>query len=56
MLFRSVFEVALDLMAKEKISADILVTHRFPLEAYREMIAVNMNKGKHRAIKTIVTF
>jgi (R,R)-butanediol dehydrogenase / meso-butanediol dehydrogenase / diacetyl reductase len=53
---KHVFEVALDLMDKKKISADILVTHRFSLEKYREMIAVNMNKGKHRAIKTIVIF
>jgi len=53
---KHIFEVALDLMDRGEISADILVTHRFSLEEYREMIAANMNKGRHRAIKTIVTF
>jgi threonine dehydrogenase-like Zn-dependent dehydrogenase len=33
-----------------------MVTHTFRLEDYLEMIDVNMNKGKHNAIKTLVSF
>ncbi len=53
---RHVFEVAMDMMAQNKIEAEKLVTHRFRLEDYRRMIEVNMSKGKRRAMKTVVTF
>ena len=29
----------------------ILLTHRFPLEAYRQALAVAAEKGKYRSIK-----
>jgi len=32
------------------------VTHTFPLAHYREMIEVNMRKGKYKAVKTMVSF
>jgi len=51
-----VFDVALQLLHQKKIKADILVTHKFRLEAYEQMIQVNLNKRKHRAIKTVVSF
>ncbi len=51
-----VFEIAMDLMKQGKINAEKLITHKFRLEEYRQMIAVNMNKGKYNAVKTIVTF
>ncbi len=53
---RHVFEIALELMKQKKIKADMLVTHKFRLEDYRRMIRVNLNKGKHHAMKTVVAF
>ncbi len=53
---RHVFEIALSLMKQKKIKADMLVTHKFRLEDYKRMIRVNMNKGKHHAVKTVVAF
>jgi threonine dehydrogenase-like Zn-dependent dehydrogenase len=53
---RHVFDIALDMMKHEKISAEKLVTHRFRLDEYGRMIEVNMNKGQHQAMKTIVVF
>ncbi|MBW2220333.1 MAG: hypothetical protein JRF40_12720 [Deltaproteobacteria bacterium] len=53
---RHVFEIALELMKQEKIKAEMLVTHKFRLEDYRQMIKVNMSKGKHQAVKTVVSF
>lgn len=51
-----VFEIALDLMKKGVIAAGGLVTHTFALADYRQMIAVNLDKEKHRAMKTVVAF
>lgn len=53
---RHVFDIALDLMAQGRIAADTLVTHRFPLHEFQKIIEVNLNKKKHQAMKTIVTF
>lgn len=50
------FDIAMDLMVKKKINTETLVTHKFKIEEYLQMIEVNMNKGKHKAIKTVVTF
>ena len=51
-----VFEIALDMIKNKKIQAEPLVTHKFALEDYEQMIAVNLNKREHRAMKTVVTF
>ena len=51
-----VFDVSLELMQKNKIEAARLVTHQFRLEDYRQMIKVNLNKEKHAAVKTVVSF
>ncbi len=53
---RHVFDIALEFMLAGRITTDGLVTHTFNLEDYMEMIDVNMNKGKHKAIKTLVSF
>ena len=53
---RHAFEIAMELMKQNRIQAEALVTYKFRLEDYRRMIAVNMNKGRHKAIKTIVAF
>lgn len=51
-----VFEIALDLMQQGKIQAENLVTHKFAIEDYEQMIEVNLNKGQHKALKTVVSF
>ncbi|MBW2368743.1 MAG: alcohol dehydrogenase catalytic domain-containing protein [Deltaproteobacteria bacterium] len=53
---RSVFELALEFMAQSKIQTAHMVTHEFPLAAYREMIEVNLDKKKTKDIKTVVSF
>ncbi len=53
---RHVFDIALDFMLSGQIDAEVLVTHKFKLGDYLEMIEVNMNKGKYEAIKTLVSF
>jgi threonine dehydrogenase-like Zn-dependent dehydrogenase len=51
-----VFEIAIDLVKQKKVPLEPMVTHTFPLEAYREMIEVNLRKGKYKAVKTMVRF
>jgi threonine dehydrogenase-like Zn-dependent dehydrogenase len=50
------YEMALDLISSKKIKVDDMLTHKFPLEKYRELIEVNVNKGAYRAMKTAVSF
>ena len=53
---RHVFDIALDFMNRKKIHADKLVTHKFAIEDYRQMIRVNLHKDRHRASKTVLSF
>ena len=53
---RHVFEIALDLMAQNKVDAASLITHTFELDDYQQMLDVNLHKARHRAMKTIVSF
>ena len=53
---RHLFELALELAGSKKVNLANLVTHQFTLEEYEKMIEVNLNKEKHRAIKTTVVF
>ena len=48
--------MALDLISSKKIQVDDMLTHKFPLKKYRELIEVNVNKGAYRAMKTAVSF
>ncbi len=50
------FAMALDLIASKKVQVEDMLTHKFPLEKYREMIEVNLQKETNRAMKTVVTF
>ena len=43
-------------MKQKKVSVAPMITHTFPLESYREMIKVNLRKGKYKAVKTAVSF
>jgi (R,R)-butanediol dehydrogenase / meso-butanediol dehydrogenase / diacetyl reductase len=53
---KQAFEMALDLIAKKKVRVDDMLTHRFRIEDYRAMIEVNVNKARHKAMKTAVSF
>jgi threonine dehydrogenase-like Zn-dependent dehydrogenase len=51
-----VFETALRFAAEGRVRLQGMVTHTFPLERYREMIALNRRKAANRAVKTAVSF
>ena len=50
------FEIALDLVEKGNVTLEGMVTHTFSLDKFDEMIQVNLDKEKHHAIKTAVSF
>jgi threonine dehydrogenase-like Zn-dependent dehydrogenase len=47
----STFELAMRWIQAGKLSCDGLLTHRFPLEAYRQAFAVAMDKRTYRSVK-----
>jgi threonine dehydrogenase-like Zn-dependent dehydrogenase len=47
----STFELAMRWMLEGRLDTRGLVTHRFPLEEYRQAFAVAVEKGKYRSIK-----
>ncbi len=53
---KQAFETALELIAKKKVRVDDMLTHTFAIEDYRAMIEMNLNKSRHRAIKTAIRF
>jgi len=53
---RHLFNIVIDLIRQKKIRLTEMVTHAFPLNQYRRMIDINLNKCRHGAIKTAVTF
>lgn len=50
------FETAIRMAQQKKVRLEPMITHAFALEDYREMIEVNLHKGKYKAVKTIVSF
>jgi threonine dehydrogenase-like Zn-dependent dehydrogenase len=50
------FEMAIDLISSKKIQVDNMLTHKFPLEKYRELIEINLKKDTNKAMKTAVSF
>ncbi len=50
------FDIAIDLVQAGKVALDGMITHRFELDNFEEMIEVNLSKEKHRAVKTAVSF
>ena len=50
------FDIALDLVRERKVELDDMITHRFELDNFEEMIEVNLSKEKHKAVKTAVSF
>ena len=53
---RHVFDMAIDLVKQKKVTVEHMVTHTFAIEDYGSMIAVNLHKQRHEAIKTAVSF
>jgi len=53
---KHLFEIAIDLVKQKKVHLESMITHTFSIEDYKQMIAVNLNKSKHRAIKTAISF
>ena len=53
---KRVFELALEMIAEGALHPEPLVTHRFAIENYRDMIAINLDKRTHEAMKTVVSF
>ena len=47
----STFELAMRWMRTGRLNCEGLLTHRFPLDAYREAFAVAVDKRAHRSIK-----
>ncbi|MED4082637.1 zinc-binding dehydrogenase [Halalkalibacterium halodurans] len=46
-------QIAVDLIADGKVDLSPLITHRFPLEAYREALATAANKKKGQTMKVV---
>lgn len=53
---KHIFEIASGMVKQKKIDLEPMVTHTFKLEDYRRMIELNLNKGKYKALKTVVSF
>jgi len=53
---RHVFDMAIDLVKQKKVSVEPMVTHTFAIEDYGSMLAVNLHKQRHEAVKTAVSF
>lgn len=53
---RHAFDLALELMDSRRLQVEDMLTHTFPIEEYRELISMNMNKARHQAMKTAIRF
>lgn len=50
------FDLAIDLMARGKVDLEWLITHKFPLEKYKEAFEISNQRGKNKAIKIAFEF
>lgn len=50
------FEISLEMISAGKIRVDDMLTHKLPLEKYREMIDIHLNKDANRAMKIAFAF
>jgi threonine dehydrogenase-like Zn-dependent dehydrogenase len=48
------FDIAARLLMDKRIDTDGLITHRIPMQRYKEAIKIFRNKGKHKAIKIVL--
>jgi 2-desacetyl-2-hydroxyethyl bacteriochlorophyllide A dehydrogenase len=50
------FEIALDLLARGKLDAKSLITHRFPLDKISDAFHAALNKRESNALKVLITY
>lgn len=50
------FDIALDLLARGKLDAESLITHKFPLESISDAFHAALNKGESGALKVLITY
>ncbi len=50
------FETAIGMIHRKKVRLDGMLTHVLPIEKYRELIRINLEKEKNGAIKTAIGF
>lgn len=53
---RHVYNIAFELIREKKVKPETLLTHKFSLDDYIRLIEVNLDKGRHRAAKTVFRF
>ena len=53
---RHMFDIAISMVNEGKLLLDGMVSHTFTLQDFDKMIEVNLEKEKHKAIKTVVSF
>ena len=53
---RHMFDIAISLVQEGKVALEGMVSHTFALKDYANMIEVNLQKEKHQAVKTVVSF
>ena len=53
---RHMFDIAISMVQEGKVNLKGMVSHTFALKDYDNMIEINLNKEKHKAIKTVVSF
>jgi threonine dehydrogenase-like Zn-dependent dehydrogenase len=46
-------DVALDILARRSFPGEVVVTHEFPLEAYRDAVGAGLDKEASRAVKVV---
>jgi threonine dehydrogenase-like Zn-dependent dehydrogenase len=46
-------DAALEVLARQAFPADLLVTHEFPLEGYRDAVQAGLDKKTSRAMKVV---
>jgi (R,R)-butanediol dehydrogenase / meso-butanediol dehydrogenase / diacetyl reductase len=51
-----VFEAAIGLVADKRVKLNEMMTHKFSIDQYAELIETNMAKQKHQVIKSAVSF
>ena len=51
-----VFELAISLAREKKVNLDGMVTHKFRLDQFQDMIELNMDKAGNKAVKTAISF
>jgi threonine dehydrogenase-like Zn-dependent dehydrogenase len=50
------FALALEWMAEGRLDLAPMVTHRFPLDAYKKALAVTAARGRHSVVKSVFVF